>query len=539
MAAEHQQSVSWKITDETAKNPNQTQIMTPQNDRYRYVGNTLQFLRHRTPKNIFLVRRIYGDTMCHLWRALTFIFENFPDRQLFIENKEKAEVEKWFEKSKKLNAIPQDKIIFYQEMISNLQLIDTENINCRETRKQLQSVHFVITLGGDGTFLYAVCLFQTTKVPLPVFVPIALGSLGFNTPIKMHHFEKMVTRILYENLVRKTRSDSKYFTKESLPMHSIYGNDADVFASCSKQVSSQNSASQKLDFEVGDPASYESEDMVMDKVSSDATMIALTNKQSEHEATPSLLVPRLRSDDIAEENLFDLDEPIFVTKRTRLFVKCLQNVSNSSFDLTMADSQSSNMGSPASSNEPQIIEHPHLNKKFVLNEVVIDRGPKLGSIHLEIYINEKLIADVRGDGLIIATATGSTAYSLSAGASIMHPSNVGVIITPICPHSLSLRPIIIPPGIKIQIRPAEDNRISPWVSFDGRDSHSLEGYRQVNIMLPEKVEEAPGFVVPCICLRDPVDDFFTSLSGCLHWSNINKRLVQKKLTKETDSPSID
>ena len=72
-----------------------------------------------------------------------------------------------------------------------------------------------------------------------------------------------------------------------------------------------------------------------------------------------------------------------------------------------------------------------------LNEVVIDRGPRHNLGNLELYINDRLVTQVQGDGLIISTPTGSTAYALSAGAGMVHPLVPAILITPICPHSLS------------------------------------------------------------------------------------------------------
>ncbi|XP_059141747.1 LOW QUALITY PROTEIN: NAD kinase-like, partial [Physella acuta] len=77
--------------------------------------------------------------------------------------------------------------------------------------------------------------------------------------------------------------------------------------------------------------------------------------------------------------------------------------------------------------------------KLVLNEVVIDRGPSSYLCNLELYIEGKRVTSVQGDGLIISTPTGSTAYAVAAGASMIHPSVPCIMLTPICPHSLSFR----------------------------------------------------------------------------------------------------
>ena len=87
---------------------------------------------------------------------------------------------------------------------------------------------------------------------------------------------------------------------------------------------------------------------------------------------------------------------------------------------------------------------PSMNEWLALNEVVISRGQSSFLTNLDLYINNYLITSVQGDGLIISTPTGSTAYAMAAGASMCHPSVPSIIIAPICPHSLSFRPIVVP-----------------------------------------------------------------------------------------------
>lgn len=88
---------------------------------------------------------------------------------------------------------------------------------------------------------------------------------------------------------------------------------------------------------------------------------------------------------------------------------------------------------------------------LVLNEVVIDRGPSPYLSNIDLYLDGKLITSVQGDGLIVSTPTGSTAYAVAAGASMMHPSVPAIMVTPICPHSLSFRPIVVPAGVELKV----------------------------------------------------------------------------------------
>jgi len=78
-----------------------------------------------------------------------------------------------------------------------------------------------------------------------------------------------------------------------------------------------------------------------------------------------------------------------------------------------------------------------------LNEISITKGSSGGMCSYEIYVNGILLTVVQGDGILISTPTGSTAYNLSCGGSIVHNSAEVICLTPICPHSLSFRPIIL------------------------------------------------------------------------------------------------
>uniref|UniRef100_H3BIP8 NAD(+) kinase n=1 Tax=Latimeria chalumnae TaxID=7897 RepID=H3BIP8_LATCH len=87
----------------------------------------------------------------------------------------------------------------------------------------------------------------------------------------------------------------------------------------------------------------------------------------------------------------------------------------------------------------------------VLNEVVVDRGPSSYLSNVDVFLDGHVITTVQGDGVIVSTPTGSTAYAAAAGASMIHPNVPAIMITPICPHSLSFRPIIVPAGVELKV----------------------------------------------------------------------------------------
>ncbi|KAM9341808.1 NAD kinase isoform 1-T1 [Pholidichthys leucotaenia] len=151
----------------------------------------------------------------------------------------------------------------------------------------------------------------------------------------------------------------------------------------------------------------------------------------------------------------------------------------------------------------------------VLNEVVVDRGPSSYLSNVDLFLDGHLITTVQGDGVIVSTPTGSTAYAVAAGASMIHPNVPAIMITPICPHSLSFRPIVVPAGVELKIMLSCDARNTAWVSFDGRKRQEICHGDSITIT-------TSCFPVPSICFRDPVNDWFESLAQCLHW-NVRKK----------------
>jgi NAD+ kinase len=86
-----------------------------------------------------------------------------------------------------------------------------------------------------------------------------------------------------------------------------------------------------------------------------------------------------------------------------------------------------------------------------MNDVVVNRGATSGMVELRVEVDGKFVASQRADGLIVASPTGSSAYALSAGGPLLHPSNPGWVLVPIAPHTLSNRPIVLPDSVEIAI----------------------------------------------------------------------------------------
>ncbi|KAJ0976843.1 hypothetical protein J5N97_012317 [Dioscorea zingiberensis] len=121
----------------------------------------------------------------------------------------------------------------------------------------------------------------------------------------------------------------------------------------------------------------------------------------------------------------------------------------------------------------------------VLNEVVVDRGSNPYLSKIECYEHNRLITKVQGDGVIVATPTGSTAYSTAAGGSMVHPNVPCMLFTPICPHSLSFRPVILPDSAQLELKIPEGTRSNAWVSFDGKRRQQLSRGDSVRISMSQ------------------------------------------------------
>ena len=117
----------------------------------------------------------------------------------------------------------------------------------------------------------------------------------------------------------------------------------------------------------------------------------------------------------------------------------------------------------------------------VLNEIVVDRGPSPYAVELNVYIDGNLITKTLGDGVIIATPTGSTAYNLASGGSILQTHAQNILLTPLAAHSLSFRPLILTPDACIKVEKVKNNRNSAWVSLDGANRIKLEDGESIEI----------------------------------------------------------
>jgi NAD+ kinase len=115
------------------------------------------------------------------------------------------------------------------------------------------------------------------------------------------------------------------------------------------------------------------------------------------------------------------------------------------------------------------------DSRIVLNDVVFTKAALSRIIELSVSVSSGLVTKVKADGLIIASATGSTAYNLAAGGPIVHPRVDALVLTPIAPHTLTNRPIVIPGSEVIEVRPHIDAGVDDiYVTYDGQSGYELQ-----------------------------------------------------------------
>lgn len=158
----------------------------------------------------------------------------------------------------------------------------------------------------------------------------------------------------------------------------------------------------------------------------------------------------------------------------------------------------------------------------ILNEVVVDRGPNPTMSSIELFGDDEHFTSIQADGICVSTPTGSTAYNLAAGGSLCHPDNPVILVTAICAHTLSFRPIILPDTIVLRAGVPYDARTSSWASFDGRERVELKPGDYVTI-------SASRFPFPSVLpLNRRRTDWIESISRTLQWNSRQKQKAFKE-----------
>jgi NAD+ kinase len=144
----------------------------------------------------------------------------------------------------------------------------------------------------------------------------------------------------------------------------------------------------------------------------------------------------------------------------------------------------------------------------VLNDIVINKGALARLAHIETYIDNHYLTTYSADGLIVATPTGSTAYSLAAGGPVIHPAVAGILMTPICPFTLTNRPLIVPDSADIRISLGKKSS-DIMLTFDGQAGLEINEDHTIII------RKAP---CPVYMITLPDQHYFDVLKAKLRWS---------------------
>lgn len=149
-----------------------------------------------------------------------------------------------------------------------------------------------------------------------------------------------------------------------------------------------------------------------------------------------------------------------------------------------------------------------------LNDVVVHKGGVARVVRMRVLIGEEEVGPYSADGIVVATPTGSTAYSLSAGGPIVVPGVEALIVTPICAHTLAVRPLVIPASSEVTLEP-----IAPWaddllVSFDGQVGTTLITGDEVHVRRSDH---------RVLLVRLEGDGFFEVMRRKLHWGDLAHR----------------
>jgi NAD+ kinase len=145
---------------------------------------------------------------------------------------------------------------------------------------------------------------------------------------------------------------------------------------------------------------------------------------------------------------------------------------------------------------------------IALNDAVITKAARSRMIDLSVYVGDEFVTRVKADGLIIATPTGSTAYNLAAGGPIVAPNVDALLLTPIAPHTLTNRPIVIPATSVVRVQPNMDERDEVFITFDGQSGFELQAGDDVAVHRADK---------PLRLIKPSTRSYFEVLRTKLKW----------------------
>jgi len=152
-----------------------------------------------------------------------------------------------------------------------------------------------------------------------------------------------------------------------------------------------------------------------------------------------------------------------------------------------------------------------VNESTAFNDVVVSKGGTGRMIEFNTYVDDEFVGSTRGDGLIVATPTGSTAYALSSGGPIIHPSLAAVVVVPICPHTLSHRPIVLNDAVTVEVNIIDLGGADGNVFLDGVRHTPLTGHERIRIRRSSRSTKL---------VRPDTQNHYAALRSKLGWGRI-------------------
>eukprot|EP00056_Hartaetosiga_gracilis_P011614 m.176739 g.176739 ORF g.176739 m.176739 type:complete len:806 (+) comp13536_c0_seq3:91-2508(+) len=440
------------FTEESSSHSFSDIMSTIQQKQFDLDRATLEW--SRPPKNILVIKKLYDEDVTEWFIKVTsFLVEKYPNVKVFFPPQMVTQDEK-------------DAVYENKPIRSHLRRLHTWRLHDKAGKMHdMPNFDLIITLGGDGTLLHVSHTFQK-KVP-PV-ISFALGSLGFLTQFNIENYKSIIDTVLDGGLLVTLRSrlharlieSDLALTSNCEKRHLKKKEDDDDTMSIASTINGEEGVDDNDDDDpIGDPSSVQNS---KDNNNGDGDDVDEGDDEGDDEEEVGHI--HTSKSFINQENVFDFN------------TGCDQ-------DFTYE----------------------------ILNEIVVDRGPSPYLTKLLVFVGDVMVTTVQGDGLIVATPTGSTAYSLAAGGSMCHPSVPCVLITPICPHSLSFRPIIVPASVPVRIKVPLSARNPAYVSFDGRNRQKLDMGMSV-VLSPSR------HPIPTISRNSVSTDWFRSLSHCLGWN---------------------
>ncbi|KAK5665652.1 hypothetical protein QVD99_007300 [Batrachochytrium dendrobatidis] len=393
------------------------------------------------------------------------------------------------------------------------------------------TIDFIVTLGGDGTVLFASWLFQKAQVP-PI-IPFHLGSLGFLTVFDIADIRHVLERVigcvgegvrvnmrmrLNCAVYRHTKLDKPSTCTVSASTHKVSSTNSHSYPS------SHQEQSQFLEIQTDDIVSTDTIGSPLDLLSKSLKATSLSDLVTSQSIPVRPHVYAQSKPTVSAVESLPLQGD--ATKDSIHNISCNNDCHDDSTKVHDTHHNSTKSRQPFkhlrfdhSCNALQL-EPAVLTETFqILNDLVVDRGPSAYMSQLELFVDDRHLTTAQADGLVLSTPTGSTAYSLSAGGSLVHPEVPSFLITPICAHSLSFRPMLLPDSIELKVQVPLDSRNTAWASFDGRHRIELKQGDYIAVTMSR-------WPMPSVCMKDQSSDWFESLRRCLHW---NERTRQRPL----------